>query len=279
MHAVSYADIALWDIKAKCLGLPLHRLLGGPVQSRIPAYANMVGFSHEEDSVRESVAAIMKAGYRASKWYPQYGPAHGDEGLRALVRLVQTIRDAAGPDMRIMIDAWNSWDVPYTLEAAKRLEEFAVSWIEEPVMPDLVDSYVRLSSDSPVPIAGGEHEYTRWGFRNLLERQAMHVYQPDPAWCGGITEIMKIAALLSAHDVKLAIHGSLTSVTVHVSCTCCPTLVSLVEYLMSISEASQHFLECPTRAEDGHFTPPDAVGAGMDLDEDRIEREREITFN
>ncbi len=279
MHAISYADIALWDIKAKWLNLPLYKLLGGPVQQSIPGYANMAGYSHDTEKVRKRVRELLNAGYTATKWYPQYGPAHGEEGIRKMVDLVRTIRETAGFDMKIMIDAWNSWDVPYTLKVVKHLEEYDIYWIEEPVMPDLIGSYVRLASLSSIPIAGGEHEYTRWGFKNLIERQAMHVYQPDPAWCGGISELMKICALFSAYDVKLAIHGSLTPVAVHMSCACSPALVSLVEYLMLISDASQYFLKNPVKATRGYFSPPETPGAGMDLDENRIETEQELKFN
>ena len=279
MHAISYADIALWDIKAKWLGQPLYRLLGGPVQRTIPAYANTAGYSHEADKVRERVRYLKEAGYKATKWYAQYGPAHGDKGIQKTVDLVRTIRETAGPDMKIMLDVWNSWDVPYTLKLAQRLKEYDIFWIEEPGMPDLVDSYAKLTSLSSVPIAGGEHEYTRWGFKTLLDRQAMHVYQPDPAWCGGISETMKICALVSAYDAKMALHCSLTSVGVHMSCACSPAFISLVEYLMIVSEVSQYFLKNPLRAVDGYFTPPETTGAGIDLDESKIETEREVSFS
>ena len=260
------------------VGQPLYGLLGGPVQRRIPAYANTAGYSHEPDKVRERVRDLKEAGYRATKWYAQYGPAHGDEGIRKTVDLVRTIRETAGSDMKIMLDIWNSWDVPYTLKLAECLKEYDVFWIEEPVIPDLIDSYVKLTTLSSVPITGGEHEYTRWGFKALLDRQAMHVYQPDPAWCGGISETMKICALASAYDVKVALHCSLTSVGVHMSCACSPALISLVEYLMIISEVSQFFLKNPVRAVDGYFTPPETTGTGLDLDEGKIETERELNF-
>ena len=208
----------------------------------------------------------------------QYGPAHGDEGLRKTAELVRTVRESAGPRMKIMLDVWNSWDVPYTLRVAERIREYDVTWIEEPVMPDLLESYVRLARLSPVPISGGEHEYTRWGFKVLMDREAMHVYQPDPAWCGGITETMKILALASAYDTKVALHSSLTSLSVHVSSACSPALVSLVGYLLIISEASQFFLKNPLRPVDGCFTPPEAPGVGLDIDEGKIEKEIEVSF-
>ncbi len=278
MHAIGYVDIALWDIKGKWLGQPLYRLLGGPVQQRIPAYANMAGFSAEPEKVRERIREIKEAGYKATKWYAPYGPPGGSQGIRKGVELVETVRTASGPDMKIMIDAWNSWNIPYALDMAERIKAYDVSWIEEPVMPDLIESYSRLTTLSPVPIAGGEHEYTRWGFKALMDRGAMHIYQPDPAWSGGISEAIKICSLASAYDVQVALHASLTSVAVHVSCACSPSLVSVVEYLLIISEASQFFLKHPVRPVKGFFTPPDIPGAGMDLDKGKIESERTIAF-
>lgn len=181
--------------------------------------------------------------------------------------------------MKIMLDAWNSWDIPYTLKMVERLKEYDILWIEEPVMPDLVESYARLTSLSPIFIAGGEHEYTRWGFKALLDRNAMHIYQPDPAWCGGISEIMKICSLLSAYDAKAVLHSSLTSVGVHVSSSYAPALISLVEYLMIVSEVSQYFLQKPIKPVYGYFMPAEIDGAGMDLDANKIEIERNISFS
>jgi L-rhamnonate dehydratase len=278
MHAVGYVDIALWDIKSKWLAQPLYRLLGGPVQQKIPAYANMFGYSLEPGKVRERITDLKEKGYTASKWYPIQGPADGPEGVKKVVELMKTIREASGPDMEIMIDVWNSWDLPYTLQIAKHASQYDVSWIEEPLMPDLLKSYSKLTALSPVPISGGEHEYTRWGFKALLDMEAMNIYQPDIAWCGGISEAMKICAIASAYDARVVFHGSLTQVTVHMSCACSPMLTGFVEYLVIISEATQFFLKNPLRPVGGVLTPPAVPGAGMDLDENKIESEREITF-
>ncbi len=278
MHAAGYVDIALWDLKAKWLAQPLHRLLGGPVQEKIPAYANTFGYSLEPEKVRERVKDLKEEGYTASKWYPRQGPADGPEGIKKIVELIKTIREASGPDMKIMIDVWNSWDLPYTLKVSEHVSQYDVSWIEEPLMPDYVKSYSKLTALSPVLISGGEHEYTRWGFKTLLDMEAMNIYQPDPAWCGGISETMKICAIASAYDAKIVFHGSLTQVTVHMSCAYPSSLIGLIEYLVIISEATQFFLKNPLRPVKGFFRPPDVPGAGMDLDESKIKSEREITF-
>lgn len=278
MHALSYVDIALWDIKAKWLGQPLHRLLGGPVQDRICAYASTAGYSLEPAKVRERIKGLKEKGFTATKWFMRQGPADGPESIKKIVELVETLREASGPGMKLMIDAWNSWDVPYTLKVAELIRGYDVSWIEEPVMPDLIESYAKLTAMSPVPIAGGEHEYTRWGFKALMDMEAMNIYQPDPAWSGGVSETLKICALASAYDVKVALHNSLPPVAVHLSFAFNSALVSLIEYLVIVNEASQFFFKNPLYPVDGFFTPSDIPGAGMDLDESKIESEREITF-
>ncbi len=169
MMAISSIDIALWDLKGKFLGQPVYKLLGGPVQDKIPAYAGALGYSIEPEKVKERVKGFIQQGYTATKWFVREGPTDGPEGVRKNIELMKALREAAGEDMKIMIDCWNSWDVPYTLKMAELLAEYRPFWFEEPVLPDLPQSYARLRAACPVTIAGGELEYTRWGVKALLD--------------------------------------------------------------------------------------------------------------
>lgn len=270
MQAISYVDCALWDIKAKACGLPLYQLLGGKVQERIPVYANTAGYPQDPESIVAAVKDLTARGFRAIKWGVSYGPAAGDEGMRKTVETVRLFRETAGPDVTLMLDAWSSWDVPYTLRIAERLKEFDLAWIEEPVMADLVDSYAYLNTRSPIAISGGEHEYTRWGFKSLLDKDACALYQPDPAWSGGISEVARIMALISAYDRRASIHNSLPALGVHMSCAYSSAVVPIAEYLMLVGEASQYFLKTPCRPEDGWFTPLETPGIGLDIDEAKV---------
>lgn len=270
MQAISYVDCALWDIRAKACGMPLYKLLGGKVQRRVRAYANTAGYPQDPESVVEAVKDLKARGFTAIKWGVSYGPAAGDEGMRKTVETVRLLRETAGSDMMLMLDAWSSWDVPYTLRIAERLKEFDLAWLEEPVMADLTDSYAYLNSRSPIPVSGGEHEYTRWGYKQLLDADACMLYQPDPAWSGGVSEVSRIMALISAYDRKASIHNSLPALGVHMSCAQPFSVVPIAEYLMLVGEASQYFLKTPCRPVDGYFTPLETPGIGLDVDESKV---------
>ena len=165
MFAISAIDTALWDLKGKWLGQPLYRLLGGPVRREIPAYASALGYSIEPDRVTERARQFVAEGYTATKWFVRFAPDDGEAGARRNVDLMRVLREAVGDDVDVMLDAWSSWDVRYTLDMARRMAEYRPRWIEEPVKADDIANYARIRAASPVPISGGEHEYTRWGAR------------------------------------------------------------------------------------------------------------------
>jgi L-alanine-DL-glutamate epimerase-like enolase superfamily enzyme len=279
MHAISYIDIALWDIKGKAFNVPVCSLLGGPVQQKIPAYASTVGFSLDLENVFEKVKQFRSEGYTATKWFVTEGPTDGPEGERKNVSLMKTIREAAGPDMKVMLDAWSSWDVPYTLKMAKLMEEYNPYWFEEPVLTDLPDSYARLRRECPIQISGGEHEFTRWGSKLLMDKQCCDIYQMDPVWCGGISEMTKICTLASVYDVPVIPHGTSQHVNAHISFAQNAVVVPMMEDLVAFRQMSQHFLAEPLKPVDGYFTPPTAPGMGLDIDESKIESEKQLSWN
>jgi len=278
MHAISYIDIALWDLKGKFLGQPVYKLLGGPVQDKIPAYASALGYSLEPEKVKERVREFVRQGYRGTKWFVREGPPDGPEGVRKNVELMRTLREAAGEDMKIMLDCWNSWDVPYTLKMAELLAEYRPFRFEEAVLPDLPQSYARLRASCPVTIAGGEHEYTRWGCKMLMDMGAMDIYQMDPVWAGGISEVSKICTLASAYDVQVIPHGSLVPVNAQVSFAQNSAVVPMMEHLVVLDKVLQFFFKSPLRPVNGFVTPPEAPGVGIELDESKIESERDISW-
>jgi L-rhamnonate dehydratase len=273
MLALSAVDCALWDLKGRHFAVPVHVLLGGPVRDEIPAYASALGYSLELDRVQDTVKEMVASGYRATKWFPRHGPLDGKEGFARNVALVETLRLAAGPDVDLMLDAWMSWDVPYTLRMAERLEEYAPRWIEEPVLPDKQEAYAEITRriGNTIAVAGGEHEYTRWGLHRLMANGAAHVYQPDTYWAGGISEMVKIAAIASLYDVQLIPHGHSVRANANLSFALSPTLVPLLEYLVKWNVVHQWFLAHPIQPLDGVITPPTEPGLGMELDDDKIE--------
>jgi L-rhamnonate dehydratase len=280
MMAISAIDCALWDIKGQWANAPVYVLLGGPTRDDLPAYASALGYGLEPERVTEVVKEIVGKGYRATKWFPRWGPTDGRAGVAKNVELMRTLREAAGPDVDIMIDAWMSWDVPYALAMAERFAEYQPRWIEEPVLPDKPASYAEITAKigHGISVSGAEHEYTRWGIHQLMQLKAMHVYQPDIYWAGGISELLKIAALASVYDVTLIPHGHSTPATAHFLYAQPVTLCPILEYLIKWNTIHQWFLQYPVEPVNGFVPIPTRPGIGMELDEAKIEGQQELTF-
>jgi L-rhamnonate dehydratase len=276
MMAISAVDLALWDLKGKLLGAPVYQLLGGPSRDRIRAYASMLGHSIEPDKVRERAQAVVQQGYTATKWFFRCDPTEGEEGARKNLSLVRNVREAVGPDVEIMFDAWSSWDVPYTLRMAERMREYRPWWIEEPVLADMIPQYAELRRQvQGIAISGGEHEYTRWGIKALLDAGAVDVMQADPTWAGGITEMLKIAALTSANGIPLIPHhGAMASTQLIASqtITTCP----IQEWLIQSGKMGQIFLTYQIEPKNGYIELPTEPGMSMELNDDVIELREEL---
>jgi L-alanine-DL-glutamate epimerase-like enolase superfamily enzyme len=278
MQAISVVDCALWDLKGKWANAPVYTLLGGPTRDSIPAYASALGYSLDPELVQERAQEIVKQGYKATKWFFRDGPTDGVAGINRNLRLVQTLRESVGPDVDIMLDCWMSWDVPYTIQMARRLEEYQPRWIEEPVLPDKIEQYAEIRRNVNIPISGGEHEYTRWGLKQLMDAGACDILQPDIYWAGGISETMKICALASAYDLVVIPHGHSTPASVHLIAAWPETTCPLLEYLVKWNEIHQFFLAQPIKPANGQVKLPHQPGIGMELDETKIESRREVSF-
>lgn len=278
MMAISAVDCALWDLKGRHFNAPVYTLLGGPTRTTIPAYASALGYSLDPELVQERAQMMVQQGYQATKWFFRDGPTDGVAGIARNVRLVRTLREAVGPDVDIMLDAWMSWDVPYTIQMAARLEEYQPRWIEEPVLPDKIAQYAEIRRNVRIPISGGEHEYTRWGLKMLMDAGACDVLQPDIYWAGGISEMMKIIAIASAYDLVVIPHGHSTPASAHLIAAWPQTTCPLLEYLVKWNEIHQFFLKNPLQPINGVVTLPTTPGIGMDLDDAKIETREEVTF-
>ena len=277
MFAISVVDCALWDLKGKWLGQPVWRILGGPTRTEIPAYASMLGYEVlDPGRVRERALAAKEEGYRAQKWFFRHGPMSGHEGLRKNVALVRTLRETLGDDYDIMLDCWQSFDYRYLLDLAARIEEYRPYWLEEPAMPDRIDTYRRVREKIRIPLAGAEHDYTRWGMRRFIEKDALDVYQPDPYWCGGLSETLKIAALTTTHDLICIPHGHSTPVNAAFSALQSPIHTPYQEYLVKWNEVHQHWFEERIVPVNGVIRPPEFPGLCPPLDEAKIEASEEL---
>jgi L-alanine-DL-glutamate epimerase-like enolase superfamily enzyme len=278
MQALSAVDCALWDIRGQFFGVPAHVLLGGPTRTDAPAYVSTLGDSLEPADVARRTRELVAAGYRGLKWFPRWGPDHGHAGVDKVVELVATVREAAGPDVEIMLDAWSSWDIGFTVMVARETEALRLGWIEEPLPADDAAGYaaLRRALAGRVPIAGGEHEYTRWGIARLLRDDLLDVYQADPHWAGGISEMSRIAALVSAGGRTFIPHGQSLQCNAALTFAASPGLVPQLEYLRRLGPLYQYFLAEPIEPVGGRIAAPTASGLGIRLDRDRVLRERVI---
>lgn len=276
--AVSVVDCALWDLKGKAWNQPVYRLLGGPTRTDIPVYASMLGHSIEPEQAAAGAREMQAQGYPAQKWFFRYGPGDGAEGMAKNLGMALAVRTAVGPYYPLMFDAFMSWDVPYATQMVRALEPLNPTWMEEPLPPERVSDFVTLKQASKVPIATGEHVYTRWQTRELLVNGAVDYLQNDPDWTGGITELVKIATLASSFGVKLVAHGHSLLPALHVAASQSPATVPMVEFLIYHQPGKQFFHNPVYTPQNGHLTLPDLPGLGLVLDEMKIEERVAVTY-
>jgi L-rhamnonate dehydratase len=279
MMGISALDLALWDIKGKALGQPVHRLLGGPTKKTMPAYASMLGYtSVDMGKVRERAIEMKERGYSAQKWFFRHGPMSGPEGVVLNTDLVRTVREAVGPDIDIMFDAWQSWDYNYAVKMCERIEEYEPRWLEEVGMADRIDTYRKVKESTTIPISGVEHEYTRWGFKRWMDAEAVDIIQPDINWCGGLSEILKIASMATAYDLITIAHQGVTPHGMAFSAVQSPIHTPYVEMLVKHAALAYHFYQKGPNFENGMLTVSDDPGFGYELDESKIESEADLEF-
>jgi L-alanine-DL-glutamate epimerase-like enolase superfamily enzyme len=197
LEVISAIDIALWDLVGHITGRPVYDLIGGSTRDRIRAY---VTGNLTDRHIAE--------GFRDVKLALTHGPSSGSEGLAANTRLIAEARSKAGPEADIMLDCYMGLDLPYAIRVGKIAREYGVLWMEEPFPPEQIDDYLRLREAVPdLLLTAGEHEFSRWSFRELLTRRAVDVIQPDIYRAGGISELKKIAAYASVYGVPVIPHG------------------------------------------------------------------------
>ncbi len=259
-HAISGVDLALWDIIGKALKTPVYRLIGGKTKDRIPAYCT-----------GNDIDQHLEFGFKRLKLAMAHGPADGREGMRKNADLVKATRAKLGPEGDIMLDCWMAWTEDYTLDMADMLGPYNVYWLEEVLQPHDYAGFGRLKAAiKHIRIATGEHEYTRYGFRQLLEHNSASIWQPDMHWCGGLTELRRIAALAAAYDITVLPHVGGTRDGVHF--TMATTNAPWSEMFMPAPGGPKAVydlwseLNSVSRGPDGIYTqPPEDPGLGWDF--------------
>jgi L-alanine-DL-glutamate epimerase-like enolase superfamily enzyme len=272
MTAISAVDIALWDLLGKAAKQPVFRLLGGRTKARIPVYASRLYSTGLENMAAEALR-YKNDGYKAMKLRFGWGPNDGAAGMQRNVELVRAVREAVGDEIDVMADAYMGWTLDYAKRMLPLLEPFHLRWLEEPVIPDDVRGYAELRSYGRVPIAGGEHEFTVYGFRDLLEAHALDYIQFDTNRVGGISQARKICALAEAFSIPVVPHaGQMHNFHVVMASLNCP----MAEFFppVDVEVGNELFWYIfdgePTPVEGFIDLSDDVPGLGLTINEERL---------
>jgi L-alanine-DL-glutamate epimerase-like enolase superfamily enzyme len=272
MVAISAVDLALWDLLGKSAKQPVYRLLGGKTKPRVPVYASRL-YSTPLDELASEARKYRDEGYRAMKLRFGWGPNDGAAGMQRNLDLVRTVRETVGDEIDVMADAYMGWTLDYAKRMLPLLEPFNLRWLEEPVIPDDVRGYAELKSYGRIPIAGGEHEFTMYGFRELLEARAVDYIQFDTNRVGGITQARKILALAEAHAVPVIPHaGQMHNFHIEMSSFNAP----MAEYFPIVdvevgNELFWYIFRGEPHAQDGFIELRDDVpGLGLTVNEEAL---------
>lgn len=273
LMAISAVDNALWDVRGRYFQTPVYRLLGGPTRSAVRAYGSCLGFSLEPDALARKARELKQQGYLHQKWFPAYGPGDGAAGFQKNVDLVRILREAVGDDVDLMFDAYQSWQLDYAIQWARRVEQFRPRWIEEAVPADKIEAFAELRRATSIPVASGEHIYGRHEAARYLRAGALSVLQCDPEWCGGLTEIVRICAIASLHDAQVIPHGHSIHSALHLIASQPPDVCPLLEYLIPKMRSYYHFEKRQFTPVNGLIELPDAPGFGIEIDPARVEKQ------
>jgi len=269
---ISGLEIALWDIIGKELNRPVYELIGGKCRERIKVYAS-AGMSNNENELIDEILNYKDQDYSAVKMRIGGNPKEDVEKARK-------VREAIGNNMDLMVDAGMcyvdaAWDFNTALRVARGLEELDLLWLEEPLINDDIDGYARLAAAVDVPIAAGENEYTKYGFKDLIAKRAVDIVQPDATRSGGIMEVKKIAAIADAFQMRIAPHIFTSGVSLMANMH---TIVSspnamIMEYDRTINPLRDELLIEPLRYERGYVHFPQGIpGLGVNLTDELIEK-------
>ena len=271
--ALSAVDIAMWDAHAKEVGVPITELLGGTVQKEVPCYVSRLYAMEDLDELAEEARGYIGQGFTRLKQRFGFGPQDGYAGMKRNVELVSAVRNAVGPDVELAADAYMGWDYGYAIEMYKRLREFNLSWIEEALMPQLVDRYAELRKATPAQRwSHGEHSYTKWDFADLINKSAADILQPDFNRAGGLTEARKICALAETAGLPVFPHSNEahnTAIIFSQSASVCP----LVEYFPNVlpDTGNELFWDLFTgypEAKNGYLSVSTKPGLGVELNQE-----------
>jgi D-galactarolactone cycloisomerase len=278
VQALSGIDIALWDLRGKHFGVPAHRLMGGPLRTEVQAYATGLYRRESGDPctyLAEEAAGYAAEGFSATKLKVGFGVAED-------AKVIAAVREAIGPEVGLMIDANHGYDTRRAIALGRRVADLDIGWFEEPVPPEDLAGYAEVRARQPIPVAGGECEFSRFGFRELLVRRAVDIVQPDTCAAGGLSECQKIAAMANAHGIRYVPHVWGTGVALAASLQLLAVLPNnppclhpeppLLEFDRTEHPIRQAILNEPIEHERGMVQVPTGPGLGIEIDRAALQR-------
>ena len=264
--ALSAVDIGLWDLKAKALGLPLYKLLG-PYADSVPLYGSGGWTNYTQEELVAEMVEYVETGIKRVKM--KVGKDFGTREREDIER-VAAVRKAVGDDVALYVDANNGYYPKQAIYMAKEFERYQVGWFEEPVLADDIKGLAEVRQATSIPVATGEHEFTKYGFRELIAGGGADIVQPDVGRVGGVTEWMKVAHMAQAFNLPVAPHAVQL---VHLHLACATPNLKAVEYMNTSLETDRvWYTEFPQQT-DGMWSPfPDRPGLGLELDPYAVEK-------
>jgi galactonate dehydratase len=276
--AISGLEQALWDIVGKATGQPVYNLLGGAFRTRIRVYANGWAGDRDPDAVAAQARAVVDRGFTALKFDPFPGPWRAFIDRKAeetAVARVRAVREAVGPDVEVLVEVHRRLAPMHAIRVARLMEPYAPFWYEEPVSARDLGGLVEAKRAITLPVVTGEELYTKAEFREVIERRAADVLNPDVCNCGGILELREIAAMAEPSHIAVSPHNynSTTlglAATLHAAAAMPNFLIT--EYFVNFEAAGRAIARTPFRVEQSHIALPTAPGLGIELDEDALAR-------
>jgi len=275
--AVSGIEMACWDITGKTFNAPVYALLGGKMRDRVKMYANawFTGAREPAEFAAKAREAVS-LGVKALKWDP-FGKAHmtlSNEELEKAAAIVGAVREAVGPHIDLLIECHGRFN-PYTgIEAARELAPFKPMLLEEPCPPDNFDALAAVRAKSDIPVAAGERVYTKFGFNDLFNKNAVDIVQPDVFHAGGILESKKIAAMAEARHIPVSFHnpsGPVSNAAILQLAACTPNFL-IHEIMLTDGSFRKDFSDEEVVFEDGFIRIPDKPGLGIEINEDAVRK-------
>lgn len=277
--AVSGIEIALWDISGKTLDRPVYDLLGGPVRPRIRVYANGWGSDCKTpNDYAQAALKVLEQGFTAIKFDPFPGPWRlyvDHEELERAVTIVGAIREAVGPKVELLVEVHRRLAPMNAIKVGRMLEQFRPYWFEEPVPSENLTAMAEVKSAVNIPVVTGEAIYSRTGFREVLEKRAADILNPDICNCGGILEITAISSMAEPFYVGVSPHGwNTTAVGAAAAVQASAVMPNFLiyEYMVQIDEFSEDLCVYRPTIEDGYIELPTEPGLGIEIDESKFKK-------